>query len=73
MGCILSTKFEDWDLADSDKFPELAKGTLLPQKWLLGMERAVLLNLKWIPHYHRTTITIFFIQQLLGLIHDGYL
>ena len=37
------------------------------------MEKAGLLNLRWIPHYHHMAITIFVIRQLLCLVHDGYL
>lgn len=37
------------------------------------MEKARLLNLRWIPHYHRTTLTICVIRQLLCLVHDGFL
>lgn len=29
LGCVPSLKFEDWDLANSDKFPELAEDMLL--------------------------------------------
>ena len=39
LGRVPSIKFEDWDLADSDKFPQLAADKLLPQKWLLGVEK----------------------------------
>lgn len=61
MGHVPSIKFEDWDLADNDKFPELAEDKLFPQKLLLGVEKGGLLNLRWIPHYHLMTITIFLI------------
>jgi len=37
------------------------------------VEKAGLLHLLWIPHFHRTPITIFVIRQLLYLVHDGYL
>ena len=37
------------------------------------MEKARLLHLQWIPHYHCAPITIFVIWQLLCLVHDGYL
>ena len=73
MACISSIKFEDWYLVDNDKFPKLIKDNLFPQKWLPGVEKAGLLNLKWLPHYYHTTITIFEIRQLLCLIHYGYL
>lgn len=61
MGHIPSIKFKDWELADNDKFLELAEDKLLSQKWLLGVEKAGLLNLKWIPHYHCMTITMYVI------------
>ena len=37
------------------------------------MEEAGLPHLLWIPHFHQAPITIFFIRQLLFLVHDGYL
>lgn len=37
------------------------------------MEKARLLHIRWIPHYHHVPITIFVIKQLLCLVHDGYL
>lgn len=37
------------------------------------MENARLLNLLWMSHLHRAPISIFFIRQLLCLVHDGYL
>ena len=37
------------------------------------MEKARLLHLQWIPHYHRVPITIFVIRNLLCLVPDGYL
>lgn len=61
LGRVLSINFEYWDLMDSDKFPQLVADKLLPRKWLLGVEKAGLLNLRWIPHYHRVAITIFVI------------
>lgn len=73
LGRVSSIKFEDRDLADSEKFPELAEDKLLLRKWLLGVEKAGLLNLRWIPHYHCTTLTICVIRQLLCLVHDGIL
>ena len=47
--------------------------TLEPRKWLRRVEKAKLLNLLWVPHFHRAPITIFVIKQLLFLVHDGYL
>jgi len=61
MGQILNIKFEYWDLADSEKFPQLAEEKLLQQKWLQGVAKAGLLNLRWTPHYHHVAITIFVI------------
>ena len=46
---------------------------LEPHKWLRGVEKAGLLNLLWVPHYHCTPVTIFVIRQLLCLVHDGCL
>ena len=78
-------KFEDSNLANSEKFPHLetrnlmkqnTKGaviTLEPCKWLCGVEKARFLHLLWIPHFHRVPITIFVIRQLLCLVHDEYL
>jgi len=62
LGWIPNIKFKYWYLTHSEKFPQLATEKLLLQKWLRGVEKAGLLNLRWIPHYHRTTITIFVIQ-----------
>lgn len=61
LGRIQNIKFEDWDLADSEKFPQLAKEKLLQQKCLWGVAKARLLNLRLIPHYHCAAITIFVI------------
>lgn len=66
-------KFEYSDLMDSEKFPQLASKKLIKHKWLRGVEKARLLHLRWIPHYHHAPITIFVIRQLLCLVHDGYL
>ena len=38
-----------------------------------GVEKYGLLNLLWVPHFHRAPITIFIIKQLLYLVYDGYL
>lgn len=48
LGQIPNIKFEDWDLANNEKFPQLAEEKLLQQKWLWGVAKAGLLNLKWI-------------------------
>lgn len=85
VGRILSMKFEEWDLVDSEKFPHLetselmqlsiegAVTTLKPRTCLRGVEEARLLHLLLIPHFHWAPITIFVIRQLLLLVHDGYL
>jgi len=39
----------------------------------MALEKARLLNLLWVLHYHRTLVTIFIIKQLLCLVHDGCL
>lgn len=46
---------------------------LEPRKWLRRVEKARLLNLLCVSHFHRTPITIFIIRQLLFLVHDGFL
>lgn len=59
LGQVPSLKFEDWDLADHEKFPHLEIVQLMkpkqnttagvtelePRKWLCGVEKAGLLNL----------------------------
>jgi len=67
-------KFEDWDLPDSEKFPHLETKNLMKQntegeeimletqKWLRSVEKARLLHLLWIPHFHCTPINIFIIR-----------
>lgn len=80
-------KLEDWNFADHEKFPCLATEKLMrhiidtnmgmtalePWRWLKGVEKAGLLNLLWVLHYNQTLVTIFFINQLLFLVHDGCL
>jgi len=46
---------------------------LEPRKWLSGVEKAGLLNVIWVSHYHCSQVTIFFIGLLLCLVHDGFL
>ena len=72
-------KFEDWDLVEHEKLPHSAMAKLMhqninvsarmielePRKWLRGVEKVGLINLLWVPHYHRALVTIFFIKQLL--------
>lgn len=85
LGRVPTMKFEDWDLADSEKFPHMGTEILMkqkveglvimlePQKSMRDVEKAGLLHLRWIPHFHHVPITIFIIRQLLCLVHDGYL
>lgn len=85
LGYVPTMKFEDWDLAECEKFLHLDIGNLMkqntlvalitlePRKWSRGVEKAGLLHLLWIPHFHCAAITIFIIRQLLCLVHDGYL
>ena len=85
LGRVSTMKFEDWGLADHEKFPHLETGNLMkqntagvvttlePQKWLRGVEKAKMLNLLWVSHFHHAPITIFVIKELLCLVHDGFL
>ena len=64
LGQVPVFKFEDWDLVDNEKFPKLEMESLMKQsmkgpiitlelrKWLCGVEKAGLLHLLWIPHFH---------------------
>ena len=57
LGCVLTMKFECWDLADREKLPHLETENLMkqntegavimlePQKWLCSVEKFELLNL----------------------------
>ena len=85
LGRVPTMKFEDWDLTGREKFSHLetenlmkqnTEGTVItlePWNWLCIVEKAGLLHLLLIPHFHCTPITIFLIRQLLFLAHDGYL
>ena len=73
LGRVPTVKFEDWDLIDSKKFIQLATEKLIEHKWLRSVEKAGLLHLQSIPHYHLAPITIFVIKKLLCLVHDGCL
>lgn len=42
-------------------------------EWIHGVENSRLLNLLWVPHYHRTIINMTCVHQLLTLVHDGCL
>ena len=37
------------------------------------MEKARLVSLLWVPHFHHAKITIFVLKKLLFLVYDGYL
>lgn len=85
--CITHLKLEDWDLDDIEHFPHLAKDQLMncisykcssvttmePRMWVKGVDKAGLLNMLWVPHYNRTSITMMVIKKLLCLVHDGCL
>ena len=43
------------------------------RKWLCKVGKVKLLNLLWVPHFHRALITFFFIRQLLCVVHNGCL
>ena len=85
LGCMLSMKFKDWDLAKHEKFPHLETKNLMKQntmgvvtalktqKWLRRVEKVRLLNLLLLFHFHRSPITILFIRKLLYMVHDGCL
>ena len=76
LGWVPSIKFEDWDPVDHEKFPHLETRKLMKpkqntaggvtelelRKWLCGVEKAGLLNLLWVSHFHHTPITIFVIR-----------
>lgn len=76
LGRVPGIKFEHWDLTDHEKFPHLATSQLMrprknttagvrelePHKWLRGVEKAGLLNLLWVSHYHRAPVTMFVIR-----------
>lgn len=76
LGWVPVLNFEDWDLADHEKFPHLATEQLMRRRidttaemikielrtWLNSVEKVGLLNLLWVPHYHRAPVTIFVIR-----------
>lgn len=80
-------KIKDWYLADHENFPHLGTkqlmhciidtktgmNTLLPWKWLRGVEKKTLLNLLLVSHYNCTLVTVLVIRWLLYLVHDGFL
>ena len=84
---VPTMKFEDWDLANHEKFPHLETSHLMKpkqntaagvielelRKWLRRVEKARLLNLLWVSHYHRAPVAIFVIRHFLCLVHDGCL
>jgi hypothetical protein len=72
-------KLEDWDLGDTERFPHLATDNFMkrvfykesgvtalePVKWIRGVEKAGLLNLLWVPHYHRAPINLISYQTVV--------
>lgn len=80
-------KMEDWDLADRERFPHLVMENYMkqvyykessvtalePVEWIRRENQSGLLNLLWVPHYHRSNINIIYIKKLLTLVHDGCL
>lgn len=76
LGRLPLLKLEDWDLADTERFPHLEMDQLMhhvfqkttgmtvleAQKWLRGMDKAKLLNLIWVPHYNSAPITMVVIK-----------
>ena len=76
---------EDWDIVDRAKFPHLVMENYMKrvyyeetgmtvlemEEWVYGVEQSGLLNLLWVPHYHRNPINTICICQMLTLVHDG--
>lgn len=54
-------------------YKESGVTTLEPVKWIRGVEKAGLLNLLWVLHYHCAPINLIFIKLLLCLVHDRFL
>lgn len=80
-------KMEDWDLADHKRLPHLVTSKYMmkiyyeetgvmwlePMKWVRGVEQAGLMHMLSIPHFHRLTINMVCVCQLLTLVHYGCL
>ena len=80
-------KMEDWELADNARFSHLEMDkyrrrvyyaesgvtTLEMEEWAYEVEHLGLINLLWVPHYHRTPINTICVRQLLALVHDSCL
>ena len=72
---------------DHKRFPHLATNNYMkrvfykessvialePVEWIHRVNQSGLLNLLWVPHYHRSNINIICIKKLLTLVHDGCL
>ena len=81
---IPQLKLEDLDLADHERFPHLATDTFMRRvfykesgvtllelvEWIHGFNKSGLLNLLWMPQYHRSNINLIVIKQLLTMVHD---
>lgn len=73
---VPALKFEDWDLTNHKKFLDLATTKLMRQRknlmagtielelrtWLRRVEKAGLLNILCVPHYHCAPVTVFVIR-----------
>lgn len=84
---ILHLKLEDWDLVDHELFTHLDTNTYMKRvfykesgvtvlelvEWIRRVNKLGLLNLLWVPHYHRPNINLIIIKQLFFLVHDGCL
>lgn len=46
---------------------------LYMEEWVCIVEHSGLLNLLWVPHYHRTAMNTICVCELLTLVHNGCL
>jgi len=51
-------------------YKEFGVTALEPMEWIRRVNKSGLLNLLWVPHYHRSNINSIVINQLLCLVHD---
>ena len=77
-------KLEDWDLANTERFPHLATDNFMqrvfykdsgvialePVKWISWVEKERFMILLWVSYYHHAPINLIVIKQLLCLVHD---
>jgi len=85
LGHIDKLKYSDHDVADIEKFLELAKRVYLeivvtnpvgepidqPLRWAMGLEKTRILGLLDLPHFGRGQYTRKSVKQLLAVTHDG--